>query len=457
MQARLRLEAAQLGSWVAAGHGDVMAFRPGTVFTLASGPDARPSLDGKYLLTAVTHHGDCDGLGLGSYVNEIACIPFDVPFRPARLPRPKADGIDFALVTVPGEEQVWTDRHGRVRVRFMWHRDDSDPSDRDSSWIPVVLNWAGPGYGMQILPRRGMVVAIAYYGGDADLPMVIGTIATTENSHPHELPLLKSRLSIVSQSMRDGGNDAEHYNELTMEDAAGAEQLILRAGWDYLRTVLNDATVDIHHDETYTVGGRQAVTVKGDRTDAVGKNETRIVSGDRKDTVQGHEERVVDKDQTLTVTGTRTTEVVRDEKVTFRADRQTVIEGSELAHVQRDRKETVDGAYQVKQSGTFLELASGHVDLTSEAGIRLRHAGSTILIDGGKIQIASDQPIEVASSQTISVTGDKVEISGGTEVSLSAGGARVVLNAEGVKQSGASITSAAQGLHTITGALVSVN
>lgn len=112
-QARLRLEAAQAGARVGRGHGNVVAFRPGLIFTLAGDAYGESPLDGEYLLTAVRHSGEAVRWSSGSdrrnedYANQFTCIPIKSMFRPPRIKKPRA-GFDLP----------WS-RRSQIRIQFI--------------------------------------------------------------------------------------------------------------------------------------------------------------------------------------------------------------------------------------------------------------------------------------------------------------------------------------------------
>src|SRR5262249_30464502 len=74
---------------------------------------------------------------------ESTCIPGSVPFRPARTTkRPTVQGPQTAVVVGPAGEEIYTDRHGRVKVQF--HLDREGKRDENNScWMRVPQSHAG--------------------------------------------------------------------------------------------------------------------------------------------------------------------------------------------------------------------------------------------------------------------------------------------------------------------------
>lgn len=109
--------------------------------------------------------------------------------------------LQSAMVVGPGDEEVYCDELGRVKVRFRTTRPEDHEhaqgagaidNDMDSAWVRVASNWTGngPGAARQCgslsLPRVGSEVLIAFLGGDPDRPIVAGQLYN-EQGRPPEL------------------------------------------------------------------------------------------------------------------------------------------------------------------------------------------------------------------------------------------------------------------------------
>src|SRR6185295_1738416 len=105
------------------GESGCVRMTPGDLFTLSD--HARDDYNRAYLLTRVHHKGvqaqmaESAGADGPSYSVTFQCIPSDVPYRPERrTPRPTIKGVQTAIVTGAGGEEIHTDEHGRVKVQF---------------------------------------------------------------------------------------------------------------------------------------------------------------------------------------------------------------------------------------------------------------------------------------------------------------------------------------------------
>ncbi|RZL02766.1 MAG: type VI secretion system tip protein VgrG [Rubrivivax sp.] len=100
-------------------------------------------------------------------------------------PRPTALGMQTAIVVGPdgntaasGTDELYTDRLGRVKVRFHWQvnaqapqREGRNHSDH-SCWVRVMQRFSGAGMGHQFIPRIGHEVLVGFLNNDIDRPYV---------------------------------------------------------------------------------------------------------------------------------------------------------------------------------------------------------------------------------------------------------------------------------------------
>ncbi len=238
---------------------------PGTVLAVTDHPTG--SENGQYLLTRCSHHyaGNEYRSGGGHYGVSSICrgsyelLPTAVPFRAIpSTPRPKIYGIQTAkVVGKKGEEneEISTDEHGRIWVRFPWDREN-----QNSCPIRVAQAWAGQRWGEIFLPRIGMEVVVEYLEGDPDHPLVVGCVYNGNNKVPYDLPTNKTKSGIKSESSKGGRG----FNEWNFEDKKGHEQINVHAQKDLNVVVLNN--------ETRSVGANMATTVGNSETHTVGKN-----------------------------------------------------------------------------------------------------------------------------------------------------------------------------------------
>lgn len=120
------------------------------------------------------------------FANRFEAIRRAVPWRPLPQSAPTAGGPQTAIVVGPsgnttpeGADEIYTDRLGRIRVRFHWQSGlaaDPRADNQSSCWVRVSQSWAGPGMGHQFVPRIGMEVSVVFLNGDICRPLVTGCL-----------------------------------------------------------------------------------------------------------------------------------------------------------------------------------------------------------------------------------------------------------------------------------------
>jgi type VI secretion system secreted protein VgrG len=464
VRARQFFEESQAMARLGLGVGDVSGFAAGQTFVLESG---HPLIDGKYLLTRVVHHGVAGGQGAETdsgdpglrYWNEFECIPLGTTYRPPRrTPKPVAH-LDRAITMgPPGSDDIHVDKRGYVKVNFAGNREDreeDEPDGRRSAWIPVAQGWLGAGMGQRITPRKGMEVLVGYQEGDPDRPVVLACLPTGVNSIPYPLPGEKTRTVFFRTASTPAGEP--NFSELSVDDARGKEQMLLRVARDLDKQVLHDERTEISHDETRTVGNGQTLHVKGSRALTVDKDDAATVHGNRAELVNGNAEARIGKNETRTVGGDRATMITGNEGLAVHGNRDAKIDGDDLVDVAHDRTVRVNHTLTVVQGETTVEWTDGHVDLTAGSWIRIRHSSAEVYIDeDGKIYIATTKDLEM-TGENIKIAGKKVSIEATEELTLASGSGAMKLDAEGAAVSGNKVRSSGVAMNEITGAVVKLN
>ena len=181
----------------------------------------------------------------------MTCMPASQRFVPARLPKPKVGGLHTGKVV--GEGEIDVDPLGRVLCELNW---EYRPWTRR---VRVSQAWAGPGYGFVTLPRVGDEVLIAFMDGDPDEPMVVGRVHNGKNVSPLTLPAQNTVSTWRSRSSPGG----DGYNEILMDDAAGAERLDIHAQRDFNQKVERDVDAWVGRNVTVKIDGDKQIKVKG--------------------------------------------------------------------------------------------------------------------------------------------------------------------------------------------------
>ncbi|MDM1786062.1 type VI secretion system Vgr family protein [Acinetobacter bereziniae] len=155
----------------------------------------------------------------------IAIVPEYNPLQHRPIASPQR-----AIVVGPSGEEIHVDEWGRIKVRFLFTRNEdnthdggagSNDNDTDSAWVDVLTPWAGEGYGARFLPRIGEVVVIDFFAGDIDRPFIVGRIHEgyrhpTQFDGKGKLPDTKKLSGIKSKEYQGSG-----YNQLRFDDTKG--------------------------------------------------------------------------------------------------------------------------------------------------------------------------------------------------------------------------------------------
>ena len=355
--ARLRVEASQTEAEVLRGESFCHAFTAGTRFTLSE--HFVPALNTAFVLRRVRHavRGD-------RYTNMFEAFPATVPFRPPlKTPRPRAAGCETARVVGPKDEEIWTDRHGRIKVHFPWDRDAVD--DTRAPWIRVAQATAGKGVGALFLPRVGHEVVITYLNGDPDRPLVTGSVYNGNNATPAALPANQTQSILRTLSSKKGTAG----NELRFEDLKDSEQLYLHAQKDMLVEIENALTT------TLKKGAELHTLEEGDRTVELKKGkELHKVAGTRDVAVTGAETHANEAAFTHTVKG--------DYALTIDGSLTITVKGA-IKLVSEDAIALKAGTTLASEAGTDFTSKAGKT-LSAEAGTALTNkSGTTMLSDAG--------------------------------------------------------------------------
>jgi type VI secretion system secreted protein VgrG len=271
-KASLRLMQQVAGASVIEAASNCSRLFPGSRFTL----QGEAAEQGGYLVLSVRHHGtqaiehSSGGARGFSYRNTFTCIPVSAAlfFRPPRTTRkPVVNGCQTALVIGPDSEEIWTDKYGRVRVKFPW-----DTGTLGSCWVRTGTAWAGSQWGSLHVPRIGQEVIVSFLDGDPDRPIIVGSVYNARNMPCYDLPSGKRQSGIVSRSTPKG--EAPGFNEIRFDDTDGSEQLIVHAQNDQFNVVENDSHTIVRGDRMAQIDGSHFVAIGENRHETVGTTVT---------------------------------------------------------------------------------------------------------------------------------------------------------------------------------------
>ncbi|MER0126946.1 type VI secretion system Vgr family protein [Franconibacter daqui] len=272
--ARIRQERWQVEHRQIQATATAVGIAPGHTFMLANAPFF--SDNGEYLVTAAAYQYEENRYASGSdgatiHRTDFTVIPSSVVFRPAQTtPWPRTYGPQTARVVGPQGESIWTDKYGRVKVKFHWDR-LAKGDDTSSCWVRVSSAWAGQGYGGVQIPRVGDEVVVDFINGDPDRPIITGRVYNEASMPPWALPAAATQMGFYSRS-KDGHKD--NANILRFEDRAGHEQIWIHAEKNMDTEVEHCETHDVGVDRKKSIGRDENITIKRNLKVDVGVNAT---------------------------------------------------------------------------------------------------------------------------------------------------------------------------------------
>jgi type VI secretion system secreted protein VgrG len=345
---------------------------PGTILEIEvdKGYEGHANPEGRFFIVAVQTRWSHEPAEA-----DIECelVPADVPYRlPRSTARPRAPGLETAIVTgAPGEE-IHADGDGCVKVHFPWDR--HGPID-DKSSLPVrVVHPNMPG--SMLIPRIGWEVQCAFEDGDPDRPYVLGRTYNGKWLPPFGLPANKTMTALSTISSPGGGAQ----NAMHIDDAAGRQHMSWIAGLGKTLAVAVDML-------TQTVGFEQR-TVDGSQSFTIGGNENISVH-----------------DAYVQEVGSQTASVGAVQKILVKAAAATKVSSETVA---------VGGAL-LEQVGNPVDGAKGFAQAAALAGAGMipvvgpalsKTAGAAIAIGKAYAEGGTDAALEVAGQQAVGVAAD---------------------------------------------------
>ena len=389
-----------------------------------------------------------------------------IAHRPATHPQ-------RAKVVGPSGEEIHVDEWGRIKVRFLFTRNDdhshdggagANDNDTDSAWVDVLTPWAGEGYGARFLPRIGEIVVIDFFDGNLDRPFVVGRIHEAQRSptkfdQKGQLPETKKLAGICSKEV--GG---EGYNQLRFDDTTG--QISTQLQSSHGATQLNLGNLS-HPKERETSEGRgEGFELRTDQWGAIRAGEGLLLSSHKQDQAAGtHLDAQPAKQQ---LEGTlNNSQALSEAAKNQQTDPLEVLENLKgfLEQIEQQDQNKADAFKQaimilsapnsiavssnediyLSADGQISQSAGESINLSTQKSL-IAHASEKISLfaaqDGlrayagkGKVEIqAQGAALDVIARKDIQIisTEDTVYITSPTEINLTAGGSQIKMNGTGI-------------------------
>jgi len=415
----LRKEESDARSIQVAGESDVCQLQPGNCFTLVE--HTHDDYNIRYIVLSVKHKAtnvdsivrDGDSSGpMSSYENSFTCVPDTVVYRPPRTTlRPRVLGPQTAIVVGPAGEEIYIDKHGRVKVQFHWDR-VGQLDETSSCWIRVSQNWAGKNWGAFFHPRIGQEVIVDFLEGDPDRPIITGRVYNAEQPLPYPTA---TQAGVKSHSSLGGAVD--NCNEIQFEDKKGSEEFYLKAERNQKILVNHDKAESIGNDEVCVVGNNQDLEVRRDRSANIAGDEDVSIGEDRTLKVGGNEDRTIGSKQTIDVGSEQTVTLGSKRSLSISDDDTQSVGGKRTTSIGTDESLSVGDKLSI-DSGSDTAIKVGK-SLTIEAGDQITikvgkvkftlKKDGTVKIEGKNVELKGSGKIKVQASQDLVLKGSKVQ------------------------------------------------
>ena len=212
-------------------------------------------------------------------------------FEDMMVSHAKNGGFINGVLTGTVKENYNKDYPGMVKVELFLGEDGKNVT----GWLPVMMPYAGAGFGFYALPEVGSEVVVAFNMGDRNRPVVIGGIWSDKNKLPQGSATEKNT---TKQFITKGGNeivvdDTENKEKITVKTKNGMsialddekKTLILhdkdKKNSFEIDSTKGNVTITADKKLELKVGGSDAVVIDGTGKKVTIKSATVAVNADK--------------------------------------------------------------------------------------------------------------------------------------------------------------------------------
>ncbi|WP_332604642.1 type VI secretion system Vgr family protein [Acinetobacter sp. ESBL14] len=374
-----------------------------------------------------------------------------------------------AKVVGPSGEEIHVDEWGRIKVRFLFTRNDdhshdggagANDNDTDSAWVDVLTPWAGEGYGARFLPRIGEIVVIDFFDGNIDRPFVVGRIhegqrSPTKFDQVGKLPDTKKLAGIKSKEVQGEG-----FNQLRFDDTTG--QISAQLQSSHAASQLNLGKLSHPKDKAESEDRGEGFELRTDQWGAVRAGDGLLLSTYKQDQAQGeHLDAQVAKQQlegnqnnakalSEVAKNQQTDEIESlDQLKEFAEEIESDIAKfnkamlllSSPAGIGLSSNEDI----HLSADGQINQFAGDSINLSTQKNLVAHVSGKASLFAAqngikqvaakGKFEVqAQGDGMDLLAKQGIQITSteDRIEITSPKEIVITAGGSQIKLNGSGI-------------------------
>lgn len=250
-------------------------------------------LESNYRVTKITHICD-DG---GGYQNYFTAVNFaGSVFSPKTNPDLIANCKSQTAVVV---ENADSDGLSGIKIQMPWQAVKGETTP----YIPMLQTHGGEGKGFHWIPEIGETVFVDFQGGNAELPIVVGTMTSRKEKSSYSTPNNDYKVMRTRSGILIVYNDAD--GSLLIEDPSGnkyfmdgkgnisfdaPKNITLNAGEDININAGQNMNTNVGLNKTNTVGGNYTETITGSKFLAIGINFMLNVTSNMFELVKGKKE-----------------------------------------------------------------------------------------------------------------------------------------------------------------------
>ncbi len=447
--AQVLLDSLQAERHIVTGESTVLTMSPGRRFTITDHP--YEPLNQELLITGVEteyREGFSSRAGAPASGQGFTCRFTAVPtattaYRPPRRERAVAiPGLQTAVTTGPSGQEIHSDKHGRVKAKYMWDR--LGKADETSSlWMRTSQVPTG---GSMLLPRVGWEVSVRHVEGDPDVPIVMSRLYNTVTPPPYALPAGKARGAMQTATTPGGGSS----NEFRMDDTKGKEEMMFNASKDMTVDVVNNTTESVGNNETHSIGSNHKVNVTNSVMASVGASQTVSVGSNQTVHVETFMVEQIGGAHTLAIGGNRDMKIGGDHRREVAGGDKTDV-GSLMTDLVVGKISTEGSASLTIDVGTASALITAgdhNLDIVGDRTEATGAAKAVIAVGGRGVEITGAMTQKVAGAILAKIGGDMADTAATTFTEVAAGAH--ILKADKVVFEGETIVSFVMGASTIT-------
>ncbi|WDO13446.1 phage baseplate assembly protein V [Flavobacterium sp. WW92] len=218
---------------------------------------------GNYIITDIMHV--CDESG--TYHNSFDAVPDSVLSPPYGNVHsfPTAESQPATVISNSDPAGL-----GRIQVAFAWQKD----AGKNTPWIRMVNSHSGGGKGFYFVPEVGEEVLVAFEGGNAEKPFVLGAMYNGS----------------ASSGYSTSGNDKKVIQtrsgtKVIMDDAAGSVFIEDPSGNTWLMDGQGNISVNAPNNMKITVGKNLDINVGENMATKIGANEDISIGNNKTETI----------------------------------------------------------------------------------------------------------------------------------------------------------------------------